>query len=88
MRAIATESGTTRLAVRVRPTSDQHQIVVAFPWRHRTRAQVMGTAVAEVLDAVPGGEVDTVVTPRPRGWPRPRAAPRRPRSPPGSPWSR
>ena len=62
VRAIATESGSTRLAVRVRPTSDQHQIVVAFPWRHRTRAQVMGTAVAEVLDAVPGGEVDTVVS--------------------------
>jgi len=61
VRAIATESGTTRLAVRVRPTSDQHQIVVAFPWRHRQRAQVMGTAVAEVLDAVPAGEVDTVV---------------------------
>jgi cyanophycin synthetase len=62
VRAIATESGSTRLAVRVRPTSDQHQIVVAFPWRHRTRAQVMGTAVAEVLDAVPGGEVDAVVS--------------------------
>ena len=62
VRAIATESGSTRLAVRVRPTSDQHRIVVAFPWRHRTRAQVMGTAVAEVLDAVPGGEVDTVVS--------------------------
>ena len=62
VRAIATESGTTRLAVRVRSTSDQHRIVVAFPWRHRTRAQVMGTAVAEVLDAVPGGEVDGVVS--------------------------
>ncbi len=62
VRAIATESGSTRLAVRVRPTSDQHQIVVAFPWRHRNRAQVMGTAVAAVLDAVPGGEVDTVVS--------------------------
>ena len=62
VRAIANESGATRLAVRVRPTSDQHQIVVAFPWRHRTRAQVMATAVAEVLDAVPGGEVDAVVS--------------------------
>ncbi|WP_245582205.1 Mur ligase family protein [Nocardioides halotolerans] len=61
VRAIATESGSTRLAVRVRPTSDPHQIVVAFPWRHRTRAQVMGSAVAEVLDAVPGGEIDSVV---------------------------
>jgi cyanophycin synthetase len=61
VRAIATESGSTRLAVRVRPTSDPHQIVVAFPWRHRNRAQVMGTAIAEVLDAVPGGEFDAVV---------------------------
>jgi cyanophycin synthetase len=61
VRAIATESGATRLAVRVRPTSDQHRIVVAFPWRHRNRAQVMGTAIAEVLDAVPGGEFDAVV---------------------------
>jgi cyanophycin synthetase len=62
VRAIAAESGSTRLAVRVRPTSDPHQIVVAFPWRHRHRAEVMGRAVAEVLDAVPGGEVDGVVS--------------------------
>jgi cyanophycin synthetase len=61
VRAIATESGATRLAVRVRPTSDPDRIVVAFPWRHRNRAQVMGRAVAEVLDAVPGGDVDAVV---------------------------
>lgn len=62
VRAIAGESGATRLAVRVRPTSDPHRIVVAFPWRHRNRAQVMGTAIAQVLDAVPGGDVDDVVT--------------------------
>ena len=62
VRAIAGESGTTRLAVRVRPTNDPHRIVVAFPWAHRHRAEVMGTAVAEVLDAVPGGEVDEVVS--------------------------
>ncbi|HRD60985.1 Mur ligase family protein [uncultured Nocardioides sp.] len=61
VRAIAAETGATRLAVRVRPTSDPHRIVVAFPWRHRNRAQVMGTAIAEVLDAVPGGEIDAVV---------------------------
>ncbi len=61
VRAIAKESGSTRLAVRVRPTSDQHRIVVAFPWRHRNRAQVMGTAIAEVLDAIPGGEFESVV---------------------------
>jgi cyanophycin synthetase len=61
VRAIAAESGATRLAVRVRPTSDPHLIVVAFPWRHRNRAQVMASAIAEVLDAVPGGETDAVV---------------------------
>ena len=54
VRAVAAESGTARLAVRVRPTSDPHRLVVAYPWRHRERAQVMGRAVAEVLDALPG----------------------------------
>ncbi len=54
VRAIAAESGTTRLAVRVRPTSDPHRIVVAFPWRNRDRAEEMGRAVAAVLDSLPG----------------------------------
>ena len=48
--------------MRVRPTSDPHQIVVAFPWRHRGRAQALGRAVAEVLDAVPGADVDAAVS--------------------------
>jgi cyanophycin synthetase len=61
VRAVATESGATRLAVRVRPTSDPHRIVVAYPWRHRTRAQEMGRAVADVLDAVLTGDVDEAV---------------------------
>ncbi|WP_230487254.1 Mur ligase family protein [Nocardioides anomalus] len=61
VRAITAESGATRLAVRVRPTSDPHRIVVAYPWVHRNRAQVMGTAIAEVLDAIPGGDTDRVV---------------------------
>ena len=40
VRAIAHESGTGRLAVRVRPDqSDPHVVVVAFPWRHRDRAR-------------------------------------------------
>ena len=60
VRAVAQESGTSRLAVRVRTTSDQHQIIVAFPWRHRTRAEVMGHAVAAVLDAVQEGTSSTV----------------------------
>ena len=61
VRTLAAESGTARLAVRVRPTSDQHQLVVAYPWRHRERAQAMGHAVAQVLDAVPSADVDEVV---------------------------
>ncbi|WP_372735336.1 Mur ligase family protein [Nocardioides sp.] len=62
VRAIATEAGTSRLGVRVRPTQDPHQIVVAYPWSHRERAQVMGRSVAEVLDALPRGDVETTVT--------------------------
>ena len=42
VRAIAAESGTTRLAVRVRPTSDPDRLVVAFPWRHRGPGPVPG----------------------------------------------
>jgi cyanophycin synthetase len=62
VRAIAHESGTVRLAVRVRPTGDPHVIVVAYPWRHRERAQDMGRAVAAVLDAVPGEDVEEAVS--------------------------
>ena len=62
VRAIAHESGTVRLAVRVRPSSDPHVIVVAYPWRHRERAQEMGRAVAGVLDAVPGEDVEDAVS--------------------------
>jgi cyanophycin synthetase len=61
VRAVAGESGTSRLGVRVRPTSDPHRIVVAYPWVHRERAQEMGRAVADVLDAVPGEDIDTAV---------------------------
>ncbi|MEO9323798.1 Mur ligase family protein [Nocardioides sp. C4-1] len=62
VRAIAHESGTLRLAVRVRSTADPHTIVVAFPWRHRTKAQEMGQAIADVLDAVPGADLDAAVS--------------------------
>ena len=61
VRAIAHESGAVRLAVRVRPTHDPHVVVVAYPWRHRERAEEMGRAVAEVLDAVPGADVEEAV---------------------------
>jgi cyanophycin synthetase len=61
VRQIAREAGSVRLAVRVRPTSDPHLIVVSYPWRHRDRAQEMARAVAYVLDAVPGEDVEEAV---------------------------
>jgi cyanophycin synthetase len=62
VRAIAVESGTARLAVRVRPTNDWQALVVAFPWRHRERAQALGRAVADVLDALPGPSLEEAVS--------------------------
>ncbi|HVC74863.1 MAG TPA: Mur ligase family protein [Mycobacteriales bacterium] len=61
VRRVARESGTSRLAVRSRPTAKLHRTVVAFPWRHRDRAQALGHAVAGVLDALPAEDVDAVV---------------------------
>ena len=62
VRAVAAESGTARLAVRVRPTNDPHRIVVVFPWRRRGRAQEMGRAVGDVLDALLSRDIDTAVS--------------------------
>ena len=62
VRAIATEAGTSRLAVRVRPTSDPHVLVVAFPWRNRARARALGEAVAHALDALPTPDVEAAVS--------------------------
>jgi cyanophycin synthetase len=62
VRAIAVESGTSRLAVRVRPANDWQTLVVAFPWRHRERAQALGRAVADVLDALPSPNLDEAVS--------------------------
>jgi cyanophycin synthetase len=61
VRQVARESGTTRLAVRVRPATDVHRVVVAFPWRNRQRAEALGTAVAGVLDGLPTGDLDTLL---------------------------
>src|SRR6195952_1709053 len=52
VRRIAAESGTTRLGVRVRPTSQHERIVVAYPWRDRNRACALGEAVASVIDGL------------------------------------
>ncbi|HXH78623.1 Mur ligase family protein [Nocardioides sp.] len=62
VRAVAQESGTSRLAVRVRPTAEHNQLVVAFPWRNRGRAEALGQAVAHVLDALPSPDVEAAVT--------------------------
>jgi cyanophycin synthetase len=62
VRQIAAEVGTSRLAVRVRPTADVNRVVVAYPWRRRGRASALGRAVADVLDGLPGGDVDALVT--------------------------
>ena len=61
VRRVAAEAGTTRLGVRVRPTSQPEQIVVAYPWRDRNRACALGEAVASVIDGLGTAEVDTLV---------------------------
>jgi cyanophycin synthetase len=61
VRRVAAESGTTRLAVRSRPTGDLRRIVVAYPWRRRGRAEALGHAVTAVLDAVPAADLGTVL---------------------------
>jgi len=61
VRRVAAASGTTRLAVRSRPTADVHRLVVAYPWRHRNRAEALGHAVAGVIDALPTGDVGAAV---------------------------
>ncbi len=61
VRQIAREAGTTRLGVRIRPTTDVHQVVVAYPWRRRGRAEALGEAVADVLDALPSPDLEDLV---------------------------
>jgi cyanophycin synthetase len=62
VRQIAREAGTTRLGVRIRPTNDVHQVVVAYPWRAQHRAEALGHAVAEVLDALPSPDLEDLVS--------------------------
>ncbi len=61
VRRVAAESGTTRLAVRVRSTSQPQRIVVAYPWRDRNRARALGEAVASVVDGLGAQEVGALV---------------------------
>ncbi len=61
VRQIAAEAGNHRLAVRVRPTGDVQQLVVAYPWRNRSRAEALAGAVASVLDDLPAADIDELV---------------------------
>jgi cyanophycin synthetase len=61
VRQVAAESGTSRLALRVRATDDVHRLIVAYPWRYRGRAQALGRAVAEVLDALPAPDLERLI---------------------------
>jgi cyanophycin synthetase len=61
VRQLATEAGTHRLLVRARPARDVHRLVVAYPWRHRSRAEALAHAVAEALDTVPADDFDALV---------------------------
>lgn len=75
-RRLALGAGTTRLAVRTRTGPETGELTVVFPWRHRTRAQALGVALAEVLGGRPLDEAVAAVlaqdlgpaptTPRPR----------------------
>ncbi len=60
-RRTAVASGTVRLALRVRPGPEPGQLVVAYPWRRRGRAEAFGRALAGVLAGVVHGDVETVV---------------------------
>ncbi len=60
-RSIAARSGTTRLAVRARPGSQGDQLVVAFPWRRRGRAEALGHALVAVLDGLEHEGVEELI---------------------------
>jgi cyanophycin synthetase len=51
IRRIAREAGIGRIGLRVRSDSDVHRLVVAYPWGHQGRAQALGHAIVEVVDA-------------------------------------
>ncbi len=61
VRRVAAESGTSRLAVRVRTTSRPERIVVAYPWRDRNRARALGEAVAAVIDGLGATDEETLL---------------------------
>jgi cyanophycin synthetase len=58
VRLIAAAAGTSRLGLRVRPSNDPHEVVVAYPWTHHDRAVELGHQLESCLAR--WGEVDVV----------------------------
>ena len=56
LRLLARGMGTTRLGVRSRPGESLDEVVVAFVWRRRGRAQVAAEALPDLVSAVLRGE--------------------------------
>jgi cyanophycin synthetase len=52
VRRIASESGTSRLGIRVRTGASRDQVVVAFPWRWRGRGLALGESLGPALSAL------------------------------------
>jgi cyanophycin synthetase len=52
MKRIGTEIGARRLGVRVRPGKESAEVVLAFPWVHRTRGRVAGEQLGVALEAL------------------------------------
>ena len=55
VRALSAAVGTTRLAVRCRPGSASEQVIAAYVWRHRGRAEALGHAIGPTLEDVLAG---------------------------------
>ncbi|MEO7422535.1 MAG: tetratricopeptide repeat protein [Ornithinibacter sp.] len=56
VRVVARASGTRRLGVRARVAHPTDTVVLAFVWRHRGRAEALGSAVAPFLADLLAGE--------------------------------
>jgi len=61
-RAVAAGAGAARVQVVALPGPAPGQVVVAYPWRHRGRAEVLGRAVAAGMARLPGEDLGRVVT--------------------------
>ncbi len=60
-RQVAAASGTNRLAVRARPGRDIDQLILAYPWRRRGRAEALAHAVVGVLDDLAERPMDELI---------------------------